>query len=218
MSENNETEKSDAAASPSKWETAERISRTLSIAAIPVVLAVGGWVIQKRLQDQSVSRDYVQLAVTILKEGPKDMNGWAVQLLNDNSPTKFTPEVVKNLSDGSIQLPANFNVGNAPTTASSTTPKENAEDWELKGFGSLFDRDAESALQAFRNAEKLSPQLHSVSEIRKLLEQKKAELNSAPKDGRSDVWKNLYQTVHDKYTWHVSPDVKTKLEDLIRNT
>ena len=73
--------------SMSKWEAIERVSKTLSIAAIPIVLAVGGWVLQERLQDQTVSRDYVQLAVTILKEpnSSKDMKSWAVLLLNAHS-------------------------------------------------------------------------------------------------------------------------------------
>ena len=80
-----------------KWDTIERLARTLSIVAIPVVLAIGGWVIQQRIQNQAVSRDYVQLAVTILKEPETskvdpDMRAWAVQLLNDNSPTRFTPK------------------------------------------------------------------------------------------------------------------------------
>src|SRR5437763_3594088 len=146
----------------SKWEAIERVSKTLSIAAIPIVLAVGGWVLQERLQDQTVGRDYVQLAVTILKEpnSSKDMKTWAVQLLNDNSPTKFTPEITTNLSNGSIQLPQSFNVGPAstvPAISAPLVPTDEAENWELKGFGFLFERDAESALQAFKNAERLSP-------------------------------------------------------------
>jgi hypothetical protein len=45
----------DAKLKPTKWlDAAERISRVVSIAAIPVVLAVGGWIIQRQFQNQTV--------------------------------------------------------------------------------------------------------------------------------------------------------------------
>ena len=205
------------------WDTAEGISRTLSIAAIPFVLAVGGWIIQKRLQDQTVKRDYVQLAVTVLKEpaSSKDMKKWAVDLLNDNSPTRFTPDIEKSLSDGTIQLPTNFNL--TPTTAvpavtSSANSKDEAVNWELKGFDFLVHRDAESALQAFANAEKLWPDYHSVREIRKLLEEKRTELVPAPKEGRSDAWKNFYHTLLANYSWGMTPDIKSKITEQLNNS
>ena len=76
-------------------ESVERISRTVSIAAIPVVLAVGGWIIQRQLQNQTVGAAYVNLAVTILENPdkskvPNELREWAVDLLNDNSPTKLS--------------------------------------------------------------------------------------------------------------------------------
>ena len=208
--------------SMSKWEAIERVSKTLSIAAIPIVLAVGGWVLQERLQDQTVSRDYVQLAVTILKEpnSSKDMKSWAVLLLNAHSATKFTPEKSKSLSEGTIQLRASFAIApsnNVPTITSSSAPTEDAENWELKGFGFLFERDVDSAWQAFKNAETAYPSFHSVSEIRKLLDAKKTELNAAPKEGRNEVWKNFYISLR-KFTWHVSPDVVRKLEEVINSS
>lgn len=217
-----ETTQSENSNPISRWEAIERVSKTLSIAAIPIVLAAGGWIVQKELQDQSVSRDYVQLAVTILKEpnSATDMRSWAVKLLNDHSTTKFTPEMSKSLSEGKTQLPASFTVApsnNVPAITASSAPTEDAENWELKGFGFLFDRDADSAWQAFKNAETAYPSFHSVSEIRKLLDAKKAELSAAPKEGRNDVWKNFYISLR-KYTWHVAPDVLRKLEDVINNS
>ena len=105
------------------WGSVERLAKTLSIAAIPVVLAAGSWIIQKRLQDQTVSRDYVQLAVTILKEpgSSNEMKVWAVQLLNDNSPTKFNAEISRQLSTGQVQLPASFNLSSSTTAATPDT-------------------------------------------------------------------------------------------------
>jgi hypothetical protein len=86
----------------------ERFSKTLSIAAIPVVLAVGGWVIQKQLQNQAVSRDYVQLAVSILREPATsvkpEIRSWAVDLLRANSPTPFSDELSQRLKSGESTL------------------------------------------------------------------------------------------------------------------
>lgn len=92
-------------------DNAEKFSRMLSIVAIPVVLAIGGWWIQRQLQDQSIRRDYVQLALTILQNPdtskvPPEIREWAVDLLNENSPTKLNAQAIKNLKSGSVTLPA----------------------------------------------------------------------------------------------------------------
>jgi LAS superfamily LD-carboxypeptidase LdcB len=108
--------------SKDKWDTVERTSKVLSIAAIPVVIAVGGWYIQRQLQNQTVSRDYVQLAVSILKE-PDDktkikpeLRAWAVDLLKDNSPTKLSDEVINQLKTGQTILPASAGTSNSSST------------------------------------------------------------------------------------------------------
>lgn len=82
------------------------MAKSLSIIAIPIVLAVGGWVIQHAVSEQSVNKDYVQLAVSILKESddPK-LREWAVQLLNDKSSVKFDGAVAQQLLAGEIRLP-----------------------------------------------------------------------------------------------------------------
>lgn len=95
---------------PDAWlDTAEKISRMLSIAAIPVVIAFGGWLIQRQLQDQTIRRDYVQLAVSILQNPdpskvPPEIREWAVDLLNENSPTKLNGQAIQSLKSGAITL------------------------------------------------------------------------------------------------------------------
>lgn len=91
-----------------KWGKVERISKILSIAAIPLVLAITGWImqnqiqhqgaiLQQQLQNQTVSRDYVQLAVSILKEPDQtkvnpELRDWAAELLNAYSAVKFSSQ------------------------------------------------------------------------------------------------------------------------------
>ncbi len=88
----------------------EKISKIASVVAVPVVVAVVGWYIQDSLAKRNVSQEYVKLAVSILKE-EKDKVGsalrdWAVDLLNENSPTRFSKTVAENLKAGQINLPA----------------------------------------------------------------------------------------------------------------
>lgn len=202
----------------SNWETIERISKTLSIVAIPIVLGFGSWIIQQRLQNQTINRDYVQLAVSILKEGPKtdqQMRDWAVKLLNENSPTKFNQEVAKQLTSGNAKLPENFSVTQsvAPVVDSSGSPHSEAANLERKGFDAIVAKDAETALEAFTQAETLWPNYHNLSEIKKLLEDNRAALTAASRDGKSEPWSNLYRTLISKHAYGMPPDIKKALTE-----
>jgi WD40 repeat protein len=90
--------------------TIESIAKSLSLIAIPIVVAVGGWFIQRSLSDQSIKKDYVNIAVSILqkteKETGPELREWAADLLNDNSPTKFSPQTLAQLKSGEIKLGA----------------------------------------------------------------------------------------------------------------
>lgn len=125
-----------------KWAGLERISHVLSLAAIPLVLAVFGWVIQGRLQDQAVRRDFVKLAVDILREPdkkstPTELRGWAVDLLNDNSRTKLNPEAAKKLRSGEAVLPTS-SADSAPRTYAKRTPSVDAGEVKLSSQNGEF--------------------------------------------------------------------------------
>ena len=85
------------------WDILQVISALL----IPIVIGVATYRIQKsiakqsaRVQksvaEQSVAKDYVGMAVSILEKPNDDersaLRDWAVELLNEKSPLKFTPE------------------------------------------------------------------------------------------------------------------------------
>lgn len=90
----------------------ERTARIVSLVAIPVVLAIIGGVIQATLSKGTVSSDYVKLAVSILttekSKTQEDLREWAVDLLDANSPAKFSKEVAARLKGGEIALPGNI--------------------------------------------------------------------------------------------------------------
>jgi hypothetical protein len=131
---------------PDNWlATAEQFSRMVSIAAIPIVLGVGGWLIQRQLQNQSIRRDYVQIALTILQNPdtskvPAEIREWAVDLLNENAPTKLNSQALKRLKSGSISLSSSFSFvpSNALTPILKETLEKSLEDFQkyfvLLGF------------------------------------------------------------------------------------
>lgn len=133
-----------------RLDAAERVSRIVSIAAIPFVLAVGGWVIQRQLQSQTVSRDYVQLAVTILENPdkskvPPELREWAVDLLDDNSPTKLNAKAKESLRSGAAILPSfRFVPSSALTPNLQDVLETSLEDFQkfLGGLG--FNRASRS--------------------------------------------------------------------------
>ena len=98
---------------PQKWSTVERIIKILSALALPVILAVFGFSVQRRLQNQTLQRDYVSLAVSILQESDSqkaspELKQWAADLLNQNAPIKLPPQLLASLQSGGAVLPAGY--------------------------------------------------------------------------------------------------------------
>jgi WD40 repeat protein len=93
-------------------DTIEQLSKIISIVAIPIVVAIVGWYIQNSLAKRNVSQEYVKLAVSILKESKEKtdpaLRDWAVDLLNENSPTKFSRVVAEKLKAGQANLPTHL--------------------------------------------------------------------------------------------------------------
>ena len=85
-------------------ENVERIAKLLSIVAIPIVLGVGGWFIQQEIASQSIKKEYVQLAISVLTQnsGNEEMRAWAVELLNHNSPIPFSETTSTKLTTGEL--------------------------------------------------------------------------------------------------------------------
>jgi hypothetical protein len=75
----------------------ERVGKLASIVAIPIVipLALASYSakVQQTSPKETINRDYVQLAVSILTQKKDDatvpLRDWAVDLLAEHSPTKF---------------------------------------------------------------------------------------------------------------------------------
>jgi cytochrome b561 len=106
--------KASAADPANRWEQRETVAKILSLIAIPIVLAIVGWLVQSSLSARSASQEYVKLSVSILKE-PKDkvelsLRSWAADLLNANAPTKLTsgaPSTKRRYGDASSPTDSN---------------------------------------------------------------------------------------------------------------
>lgn len=78
-------------------------SNNLLLIALPMILAGGGWVIQENQAIRSLQKDYVQLAVDILRSDPKkdddaqQLRTWAVKVVDAYAPVKLTPEAQSEL-------------------------------------------------------------------------------------------------------------------------
>src|SRR5258707_13529752 len=91
------------------WDKADTLSKWISAVAavvIPIVIGVATSRIQKSISDQSVAKDYVGIATTIL-ERPKgeqetNLRQWAVDLLNQYSTIKLSPQQHEELKSGGL--------------------------------------------------------------------------------------------------------------------
>jgi hypothetical protein len=84
-----------------------RIVSAIAALLVPVAVTLSGWWIQKTLQDQTNSREYVQLAASLLKDKDTspDLRDWATRLMSQNSPIPFSAKVQEDLRSGRVTLP-----------------------------------------------------------------------------------------------------------------
>lgn len=95
-----------------KTDVIEQWARIASAIFIPIILACGGWKIQRTIAEQSTSKDYVHIAVGILAaqgdDDPVDdvLRNWAVDLLVLYAPIPLDEDAEAQLRSGEIVLPS----------------------------------------------------------------------------------------------------------------
>ncbi|UUZ72962.1 hypothetical protein LP415_05625 [Polaromonas sp. P1(28)-8] len=81
-----------------RLESWKQIAQIISALAIPVVLALIGYFVQRSLADAGLKKDYVQMALGVLKDQPTKENAqlrqWAIAVLDKNSPVPI-PSTLK---------------------------------------------------------------------------------------------------------------------------
>lgn len=101
------TQRSADETNPHPSETLDRWKSIASIAsaiAIPFVLAIVGYFIQRQLANEGLKKDYVSIATSILKESSvnqePELRRWAVTMLDANSPIPFSTKAKEGLERG----------------------------------------------------------------------------------------------------------------------
>lgn len=88
-----------------RWKS---ISTIASAIAIPFVLAIVGYFIQRQIVDEGLKKDYVSIAANILKENAAnqepDLRKWAVLMLETNSPIPLSGKAKEGLEKGDKTL------------------------------------------------------------------------------------------------------------------
>ncbi len=86
----------------------QSIFAIVSSVAIPIVIALVGWWVQASISNESIKKDYVQMAISILKDtGNKkdeEIRKWAVAILDKNSPIPFSRDLRDKLENGYIYI------------------------------------------------------------------------------------------------------------------
>lgn len=87
-----------------KLERLKNIATIFSAVAIPIVLTIAGYFIQRQISDAGLKKDYVAIAAGILKENPAnqepDLRAWALAVLEVNSPVPFSKKAREGLLTG----------------------------------------------------------------------------------------------------------------------
>ncbi|WP_154819823.1 hypothetical protein SR858_12725 [Duganella zoogloeoides] len=81
-------------------------SKIASAVAIPIVLAVVGWVVQDSISSESIKKDYVTLAIGMLQdEKVKDpeLRAWALSIVRQNSPVPLSSQLQGKIILGAMQ-------------------------------------------------------------------------------------------------------------------
>ena len=90
----------------------QSVATILSAVAIPIVIAVVGWQVQSSMSSESIKKDYVQMAIGILRDESKrndeQMRRWAVDVLNKNSPVPFSRDLQDKLAQGAMIVAPSF--------------------------------------------------------------------------------------------------------------
>ena len=92
----------------SALEKAESVAKIVSLIALPLVVAVGGWRIQSSMNENAVKSQYVEIAVSVLNQSPEGSNvtlrDWASKTLAEHSSIDFSKKEIEALVTGEIRI------------------------------------------------------------------------------------------------------------------
>ncbi|MFG5864181.1 DUF2514 family protein [Metapseudomonas sp. CR1201] len=141
----------------------QSIASITSAIAIPVVIAVVGYFVQRQIADDGIQKDYVSIAAEVLRANPSKqdpaLREWAATVLTKYSPVSFSPEAKDGLARGLYASPAmpelpavarqeDLTTLCAPSCADSLTAE--LKDWHRQ-LGATREDDARDVLSKLLN-------------------------------------------------------------------
>jgi hypothetical protein len=84
----------------------ESWSKIVSSLAIPLVLAIVGWRVQSSVASEGIKKDYVNMAIAILKDGKvvdADLRVWAMNIVEKNAPESLSKSLQTKIVEGALQ-------------------------------------------------------------------------------------------------------------------
>ena len=125
----------------------KQITQIVSAIAVPVVLAILGYFVQGSLADAGLKKDYVQMALTVLKEEPSKENEqlrkWAISILDKNSPVPLSKSLKSQLeTTKSFDIPfiTSSDLEFLETIECKPVPDKQTLEWLLKTYPTRYTR------------------------------------------------------------------------------
>lgn len=139
----------------SQLRNAQAVASIFTAIAVPVVVALVGWQIQTSISSDSVRKDYVQMAISILSNPndtiDKSLKHWAIEVLEKNSPVPFNSDVRANLEQGMANIHPKLVHGILKTPMMEHLPQPWIDISENSTIDELRDNYDENKLQAGLN-------------------------------------------------------------------
>ena len=92
-----------------RWQAGATI---LSLLAVPVLLGLGGWLVQRQTATEATRREYVQLALDILRDTERGhstdqlaLRSWAIDIVKTYTPVDMPEETLDALKRGALAAP-----------------------------------------------------------------------------------------------------------------
>ena len=90
-----------------RLETVKAYAMIFASVAVPILIAVFGWLAQTGASERGANKEYVQMALAILEDGESspELRGWAASVMDNLSPVPLSGSLRRKLSSGDLALP-----------------------------------------------------------------------------------------------------------------
>ena len=170
---------------------------------------VGAYIQGRNNMDLERLKFESNLVLKAVETGDRDKAKTNLLFLVDAGFIADTQGNIRKLRDQDIPVLPTSN--QASVLGQSAADAKTAGDWEREGFNQIVAKDVDAAVEAFSRAEKLQPNYHNVSEIRKLLTVNRDAIAEAARRGDTGPWTRIYLELLTKYSWGMPKDIESSL-------